>query len=255
LKRLDFVFGFVDDVVILHTDTVFLHFIVEWVGLYLGRELHVELNPKWHVGHVDKEGIDTGGYVHYHTHTRLRKRNKKALCRQVAKLKKKGLPLEEIRKACSSRTGFASHADSINLLNTLGMEKRRLGQKIRDKRSPFEGLGTDRKKKFEELLYDTRLPEEERGEEEEKEIELLDYKIEDSKIETEQVMVDGELRTVPKKCLVIRYNWQGEQWYSFTGSGVLIEQARTEFSKEDLPAPTVIKVLVNKKNKKFYRFT
>jgi hypothetical protein len=256
-KRLDFVFGFVDDVIVLHTDTVFLHFVVEWVGMYLARELHIELNPKWHVGHVDKEGIDTGGYVHYHTHTRVRKRNKVALCRQVAEMKKKGLPTEEIRKACSSRIGFASHADSINLIQVLGMEnpKRRLGQKIRDKRSPFPGLGADRKKKFEDILYDTRLPEEERGAEEEKEIELLDFKVEDSKIETEQVKIDGELKTVPKKCLVIRYNWQGEEWYSFTGSGVLIEQAEKEFSREDLPAPTVVKILVNKFNKKFYRFT
>ena len=58
-----------------------------------------------------------------------------------------------------------------------------------------------------------------------------------------------------KKCLVIRYKWQGEEWYSFTGSGVLIDQALTEFGKEDLPCDAVVKILENKFKKKFYRFT
>ena len=48
---------------------------------------------------------------------------------------------------------------------------------------------------------------------------------------------------------------KGKEYYSYTGSKVLIEQAQTEFSKEDLPAPTVIQIAVNKRNKKFYKFT
>ncbi|MFK2681141.1 hypothetical protein ACIXT9_02455 [Bacteroides fragilis] len=109
------------------------------------------------------------------------------------------------------------------------------------------------------------MPEDQRGNEDDKLIELIDYKIEDSKIEKEQVKVKvtdeatgfthEEIKEVPKKCLVIRYKWKGEEWYSFTGSAVLIDQALTEFTKEDLPAPTVIKIIVNKGNKKFYRFT
>ena len=250
LKRIDFCYRLADDMVILHQDKTFLSLIVEWVGLYLATELKLTLNHKWRIAPVAAQGIDSGGYVHFHTHLKARKRNKQALCRQVAKLRKKGLSNEEIRQRASSRIGFIQHANCINLLNKLGMEtpKKRLGQKIKDKKSPWTDLGADRKKKFEEILYDTRLPEEERGDENEKLIELLDYKIEDSKIEKES---DG----TPKKCLVIRYRWKGEEWYSFTGSGVLIDQALTEFSKEDLPADTVVKVLENKFKKKFYRFT
>ena len=40
-----------------------------------------------------------------------------------------------------------------------------------------------------------------------------------------------------------------------TGSAVLIDQALTDFSHEDLPVDTVIKVLTNKFGKKFFRFT
>lgn len=250
LKRIDHCFRLADDIVILHRDKTFLHLLVEWSGLYLATELKLTLNHKWRIAPVDVQGIDSGGYVHFHTHMKSRKSNKQALCRQVARLRKRGLDNKEIMKVASSRIGFIQHSDCINLLNKLGMEtpKKRLGQKIRDKKSPWPDLSADRKRKFEDILFDTRLPEEERGNEEDKLIELLDYKIEDSKIEKE---TDG----TPKKCLVIRYKWQGEEWYSFTGSGVLIDQAATEFSRDDLPADTVVKVLENKFKKKFYRFT
>ena len=48
--------------------------------------------------------------------------------------------------------------------------------------------------RFEDILYDTRIPEDRRGPEEDRLIELIDYKIEDSKIERNE---DG----TPKKCL------------------------------------------------------
>lgn len=249
LNRLDFAFRLADDVLVLHEDTVFLHFVVEWIGLYYARELKLELNSRWKVGHV-ADGVDTGGYVHYPDHVRVRKRTKVALCRQVARMRKRGMTEEEIRRAASSRAGFVQHANCINLFNKLGMEttRKRLGQVIRSKKSPWPDLSADKKLKFEDILYDTRLPEEQRGSEEDKVIELLDYKIEDSKIETN---ADG----TPKKCLAIRYRWHGEEHYSFTGSSVLIDQAEKDFSHEDLPVDTVVQVLENKFKKKFFRFT
>ena len=240
---------YADDVLILHEDTVFLHLVIEWIGLYYANELRIGLNPRWKIGHVT-DGVDTGGYVHFPDHVRVRKRNKVALCRQIARLRKKGLPDEEIRKRASSRIGFIQHADTSNLLNKLGMEtpRKRLGQVIRNKKSPWEDLPADRKMRFEDILYDTRIPEDRRGPEEDRLIELIDYKIEDSKIERNE---DG----TPKKCLAIRFRWKGEERYAFTGSAVLIDQALTDFSHEDLPVDTVIKVLTNKFGKKFFRFT
>lgn len=41
----------------------------------------------------------------------------------------------------------------------------------------------------------------------------------------------------------------------FHCSAVLIDQALTDFSHDDLPVDTVVKVLLNKYNKKFFRFT
>lgn len=244
LNRLDFCYRLADDVLILHEDTVFLHLVIEWIGLYYANELKISLNPKWKVGHV-VDGVDTGGYVHFPDHFLARKRNKVALCRQVAKLRKRGLSNEEIRKKASSRMGFVQHANTENLLNKLGMEtpRKRLGQLIKNKKSPWEDLPADRKIKFDDILYDTRLPEDRRGSEEDKLIELIDYKIVDSKIEKNE---DGTF----KKCLVIRFKWKGEEYYSFTGSAVLIDQALTDFSHDDLPVDTVVKVLLNKYNLK-----
>lgn len=254
-----------DDIVFWHEDRTFVHIFMELSIMHLTRDYLLTINGNWCVRPV-YEGIDVGGYKIYMEYVKARKRNKVALCRQVAKLKKKGYNDEAVRKIASSRIGFVQHANSINLIKKIGMETpKRLGQKIRDKRSPWSDLGADRKRKFEEILFDTRLPEDQRGNEDDKLIELIDYKIEDSKIEKEQVKVKvtdeatgfthEEIKEVPKKCLVIRYKWKGEEWYSFTGSAVLIDQALTEFTKEDLPAPTVIKIIVNKGNKKFYRFT
>jgi len=91
----------------------------------------------------------------------------------------------------------------------------------------------------------------------------------------------------PKKCLVIRYKRivktivsptidggedetyifeketdkngnptsKDAEYYSYTGSTVLLEQAENDFDKEDLPCITVIMEFTNKLNKKFYKFT
>lgn len=45
------------------------------------------------------------------------------------------------------------------------------------------------------------------------------------------------------------------QFYCYTGSNVLIDQAQKDFSTEDLPCPTVIREYINKNNQKYYRFT
>lgn len=51
------------------------------------------------------------------------------------------------------------------------------------------------------------------------------------------------------------YKWKNEEFYSFSGSKVMIDQAENDFSREDLPLVTVIKEFVNKNRKRFYKFT
>ena len=45
------------------------------------------------------------------------------------------------------------------------------------------------------------------------------------------------------------------EFYSFTGSKVLIDQAVHDFTVEDLPSPTVIQQFEGKQGQKFFKFT
>lgn len=284
---------FADNIVILHGDKVFLHLITEISIMILARDYLIEVNKSWNVRPVWSGGIDVCGYVSYHTHRALRKRNKKALCRQVAKCKRKGMSPEETRLKCASRIGFATHANANNLLRKLDIDmEKRLGKVIKTRRAniPFSGMRYDQKRQFSELVCKS-------AEDEDKyKIMLLDYAIEDSKVETEEYLAevtgcDGVVRqerhTRPRKCLVIRYKRilqttvqttvDGEEqeiytfekekdkdgkptgrdaeYYAYTGSTVMIDQAGNDFTKDDLPCPTVIMEQTNKMNKKFYKFT
>ena len=284
---------FADNIVILHKDKAFLHLVTEMAIMILARDYLLPVNKSWNVRPVHAGGIDVCGYVSFHDHRLLRKRNKKDLCRQVARLRKKGFSPEEIRLRCASRIGFALHANSRNLLRKLNINmEKRLGAVIKNRKVqiPFKGMRFDQKKAFADLVC--KEGQEEQG----YKILLIDYTVEDSKVEKEDVIVtvdDGnggtrqEKQTRPKKCLVIRYkriletiiepteddeenetyifekakNKDGSEtdkdaeFYSFTGSTVMLEQALSDFQKEDLPCPTVIKEFTNRMNKKFYKFT
>lgn len=249
---------FADNIVIKHGDKVFLHLMVELAVMTLARDYYLQVNKSWNV-RPTWMGNDICGYVLYHDHMMLRKRNKKALCRQVAKLRKKGYSERDIRLKCASRAGFASHADTLHLIKKLNMEKR-LGTvvKNRKKKSPFEGMTVEQKKSIDEIVCF-------KEEEENNYLILLkDFRIEDSVIEKND---DG----TPQQRIAIRYQmidsvtgadtdsptykWKEGDWYSFSGSKVMIDQAENDFSREDLPLVTVIREFTNKNRKRFYKFT
>ena len=249
---------FADNIVIKHRDKVFLHLMVELAVMTLARDFYLQVNKSWNI-RPTWMGNDICGYVLYHDHIMLRKRNKKSLCRQVAKLRKKGYSERDIRLKTASHAGFASHADTKHLLNKLNMEKR-LGTvvKNRKKKSPFEGMTVEQKKSIDEIVCF-------KEEEESKFLILLkDFRIEDSVIEKNE---DG----TPQQRIAIRYQmidcvtgadtdtptyvWKEGDWYSFSGSKVMIDQAGNDFSHEDLPLVTVIREFTNKNRKRFYKFT
>ncbi len=249
---------FADNIIIKHSDKTFLHLMVELSIMTLARDFLLPVNKDWNV-RPTWMGNDICGYVFYHDHVLLRKRNKKALCRQVAKLRKKGYSERDIRLKCASRAGFAYHCDSNNLLKKLNMEKR-LGTVVRSRKvkAPFEGMSTDQKLTLGNIICYPG------NNEQEKLILLIDYKVDNSVIEKNE---DGS----PKLRIAIRYKriahvegadtespsytWNEREFYSFSGSEVMIDQAEKDFTHEDLPLVTVIKEFTNKYHKKFYKFT
>lgn len=284
---------FADNIIIQHEDKTFLHLITELAIMTLARDYYIDVNGDWNVRPVHNGGIDVCGYVSFHDHRRLRKRNKVELCREVSKFRKKGFTPEEIRIQCSSRIGFAVHGDCRNLLKKLDINMgKRLGNVIKNNKVqiPFKGMKFEQKRAFKDIVCKIDQSEEDYN------ILLLDYSIEDSKVEKEDLIIqvpDGnggtkpEKVTRPKKCLVIRYKRiqetittiqpDGEEnetyicekvmdqdgnptsrdaeYYAYTGSEVMMDQANQDFKKEDLPCPTVIKEELNKQGKKYYKFT
>ena len=131
-------YRYADDIVVLSDSKEFLHGIHTKMVQYLAEHRRLELKPNYQIFPVEARGIDFIGYVTRHTYCRARKRNKKALCKIVAKLRQKGLTGEEIRLRVASRLGFIVHADSKHLINILGVKKlhevkKTLGQMVGDK--------------------------------------------------------------------------------------------------------------------------
>ncbi len=166
------------------------------------------------------------------------------------------------------------------------MEKS-LGKIIKNRRvrPPFKGMTGNQKVKFSSIVNDasrTSAP---------VKILLEDYIIMDSKIDKEKVLMamedsHGNERYVdkakPNKALAIRFKKilkthitndeeryvfekrkdedgnateEDAEFYSFTGSKILIDQAENDFTIEDLPCPTVVQQYVGKNGQTFVKFT
>ena len=121
--HIKYYYRYADDIVILSDSKEFLHSIHSKIVQYLAEHRRLELKPNYQIFPVEARGIDFVGYVVRHEYCLARKRNKKALCKIVAKLRKKGLTNEEIRLRVASRLGFIVHADSKHLIEILGVKK------------------------------------------------------------------------------------------------------------------------------------
>lgn len=116
-------YRYADDMVILSGDKWDLHGLMVWLNDWLETRRNLSLKSNYQIYPVESRGIDFVGYVTYHTHCLARKKNKKGLCREVAKLRKRGVPEAEIMLRTASRAGFMTHCDSKHLLKTLDMKK------------------------------------------------------------------------------------------------------------------------------------
>jgi len=87
VKRVQYYFRYVDDIVILGSDKQYLHELRKEITDYLFLQLQLQVKENWQVFPVNIRGIDVLGYKHFRRHTLLRKRLKKNFARAVAKKK------------------------------------------------------------------------------------------------------------------------------------------------------------------------
>lgn len=104
-------FRYADDIVILHSDKKVLHDILHMISSYLEMKLKLQVKENWQVFPVNKRGIDFVGYVHYHSHVRLRKSIKKRFARMLKKKPNKA--------SVASYNGWLKHCNSKNLMKKL----------------------------------------------------------------------------------------------------------------------------------------
>ncbi len=116
-------YRYADDMVLLAGDKPTLHGWLVLINDWLNEERRVDLKSNYQVFPVESRGIDFVGYVTFHTHCLARKKNKQGLCRELAKLRKAGVPEAEIMLLTASRAGFMLHCDSKHLFKVLNMKK------------------------------------------------------------------------------------------------------------------------------------
>ena len=123
VARVRYYYRYADDMVLLAGDKPTLHGWLVLINDWLNEERHVDLKGNYQVFPVESRGIDFVGYVTFHTHCLARKKNKQGLCRELAKLRKAGVPEAEIMLLTASRAGFMLHCDSKHLFKVLNMKK------------------------------------------------------------------------------------------------------------------------------------
>lgn len=192
-------YRYCDDLVILGTDKPQLHKIRVAITEKLA-ELKLQLKPNYIVRPVT-EGIDFVGYVHFGTHTLLRKSIKQSVARAVA---------ENRQASVASYYGWPKYCNAKNLLKKLAMTKFS-ELNIKPKSSAMEG---DKIEIYKVLN---------------KEVEVLAFEIKPSKYAEKG---NGN-------CLHLQLKVDGAKRVLFTGSGVLMD-AIQQVPPEAFPITTTI---------------
>lgn len=180
------------------------------------------------------------GYVTFHDYCLARKQNKKNLCREVAKLRKRGMSDEEIRIKASSRLGFMQHCNSIYLLKTLNM-------KTFSEVTNSSGNLTGDKYHIDDILN--------------REIHLKGFEIKASKYKGECLIIQYDIyEQVKDKTGALLTDDDGSpkmDWVehiTFTGSEALIKQLKDVVLDEPCSAK-IIKQPIGDRGKCFYKIT
>lgn len=109
--KVKYYFRYADDIVILSNDKENLQQILKAIKEYFEIQLKLEVKDNWQIFPVESRGIDFVGYVHFHTHTLLRKSIKKRFARMLKRKPK--------RESIASYYGWAKHCNSKHLLKKL----------------------------------------------------------------------------------------------------------------------------------------
>lgn len=109
--HIKYYFRYADDIVILSNSKEHLHQVLAQIKNYLKTNLKLQIKQNYQLFPVAARGIDFVGYVHYHTHTLLRKSIKKRMVKSFIKRKNKS--------TIAGYLGWTKHANTKNLMKKL----------------------------------------------------------------------------------------------------------------------------------------
>ncbi|MCM1219597.1 MAG: reverse transcriptase/maturase family protein [Lachnospiraceae bacterium] len=238
-------YRYADDMVILAGDKGPLRGLLVLINDWLETERLLSLKGNYQIFPVESRGIDFVGYVTRHDYCLARKKNKKGLCRELAKLRKAGVPEAEIMLLTASRAGFMKHCDSKHLFKTLDMKK------FSDLVPKTAGNLTGTKYHIDAILG--------------REIHLTGYKLAPSKYNSDQSLTlqysileqvmetgpDGQRRPVIDDEGQPVTDWV--QHITFTGSQALIRQLGGVEITEPLRAKIIKQPIAGPGNRCFYK--
>lgn len=122
-KGVKYYFRYADDIVVFASDKKYLHDLLVEIRAYLRDNLKLKVKRNFQVFPTDSRGVDFLGFRFYHTHTLIRKRIKKNMCRRVAVLRhvlvKHPISRRSFRKQVASWWGWCKYSDSKNLCKTI----------------------------------------------------------------------------------------------------------------------------------------
>lgn len=110
-KKVKYYFRYADDLVILHSDKIYLRNLLNDIQTYFTNNLKLTVKNNYQIFPVDSRSIDFVGYCSYHTHTRLRKRIKKRFAKMLVNRRN--------HSSVSSYRGWTKHCNSKHLIKKL----------------------------------------------------------------------------------------------------------------------------------------
>ena len=114
-KKIKRYFRYADDMVFLSNNKEDLHQLLKEIKEYLWNNLKLTVKENHRVFPIHINGIDFVGYVHFHTHVKLRKGIKKKFSKMLVKYRNK--------KSIASYHGWLLYSNSKNLRKKLLYEK------------------------------------------------------------------------------------------------------------------------------------
>lgn len=114
-KRIKHYFRYMDDMVILSDNKKDLWDLLYQIRKYLSSNLKLEIKRNYQIFPLSARGVDFVGYVHYKTHTLLRKTIKNKIKKMLRNRPNKG--------SIASYNGWLVHCNSKNLIKTLNIKE------------------------------------------------------------------------------------------------------------------------------------